>query len=176
MLANFAHLECAACCGCASWEGAFWGWLPMQFDHWTSAWLEENWCLQPHLFFFLFFFYPIPKILKNERLTFPVTPRVPQVLFFVAPRFWPKGAACNSLNQYTCATLLLAIYKRIVMWFGKRDLSRLPTQASGQFGLSYLMLLGCGFVCKGPDFTRYKLNVLSFFFFLNVSFKNKIMI
>lgn len=130
-----------------------------------------------HIFFFSFFFLPnTQKFFKNERLTFPVTPRVPQVLFFVAPRFWPKGAACNSLNQYTCATLLLAIYKRIVMWFGKRDLSRLPTQASGQFGLSYLMLLGCGFVCKGPDFTRYKLNVLSFFFFLNVSFKNKIMI
>lgn len=172
MLANFAHLECAACCGCASWEGAFWGWLPMQFDHWTSAWLEENWCLQPHLFFFT-------QYQKNLKKWAPHVPRHSSSSsgpFLVAPRFWPKGAACNSLNQYTCATLLLAIYKRIVMWFGKRDLSRLPTQASGQFGLSYLMLLGCGFVCKGPDFTRYKLNVLSFFFFLNVSFKNKIMI
>lgn len=25
------------------------------------------------------------------------------------------------------------------------------------------MLLDCGLLCKGPDFTRYKLNVLSFF-------------
>lgn len=176
MLANFAHLECAACCGCASWEGAFWGWLPMQFDHWTSAWLEENWCLQPHLFFFFFFFLPNTKNFKKWAPHVPRHSSSSSGPFLVAPRFWPKGAACNSLNQYTCATLLLAIYKRIVMWFGKRDLSRLPTQAIGQFGLSYLMLLGCGFVCKGPDFTRYKLNVLSFFFFLNVSFKNKIMI
>lgn len=166
MLANFAHLECAACCGCASWEGAFWGWLPMQFDHWTSAWLEENWCLQPHLFFFL----PYTKNFKKWAPHVPRHSSSSSGPFLVAPRFWPKGAACNSLNQYTCATLLLAIYKRIVMWFGKRDLSRLPTQASGQFGLSYLMLLGCGFVCKGPDFTRYKMNVLSFFFFFKCEF------
>lgn len=123
-----------------------------------------------HIFFFLFFFLPNTKNFKKWAPHVPRHSSSSSGPFLVAPRFWPKGAACNSLNQYTCATLLLAIYKRIVMWFGKRDLSRLPTQAIGQFGLSYLMLLGCGFVCKGPDFTRYKLNVLSFFFFFKCEF------